>query len=179
MPNFSRTESPAFDVKYPKFSNLASISYFKHWACHTTPGFGSHQFYHLPSFPSPPCSSHLLWVLARISGSWLMFSLSLCPENPSPITACPATSLFRGLWPSVTPVYCSILFSSQPYLDFTLNYPFIHRYIHSPTYPLIHSLTRPVSAGTGLRTTIVWLRAEWKLVRCSETLEFCQASGKG
>ena len=163
----------------PNFQIWHLFHICKHWACHTTPGFGSHQFYHLPSFPSPPCSRHLLRVLAPISRSWLRFPLSLCPENPSPHNCMSSYfSVQRALTIGHSGLpFHFVFFPALPWLHFKLSiHQSIYSFTHLSTYPLTYTPYK--CAGTGLRITTVWSRAEWRLVQCSGTLEFCQLVGK-
>ena len=98
-------------MKYPNFPSLAPISYFKHWAHHTTRSSGPHQFSHLLSFPSALCSSHLLWFLPPASGPLhMLFPLPRTPLTNNcmagsfsvqrALTTCPSTPLPHCFLPS-------------------------------------------------------------------------------
>ena len=134
---------------------------------------------------SPPISSLTPMLQSPLEGpcSYLrvLAQFSFVPLPRKPLTSNCMSSYFSvqralTIGHSGLPFHF-VFFPALPWLHFKLSiHQSIYSFTHLSTYPLTY--TPCECTGTGLRTTTVWSRAEWRLVRCSGTLEFCQLVGK-
>lgn len=172
----------------PVFQVWHLFHIFKHWACHTTPGFGSQSVLSSPIFPLTPMLQPLLVVPCSYLRAFAhVFSVPL-PRKPL-TNNCMSSSFFVQRALAIchsSPLFHFVFFPALPWLHFKLS---THPSIHQPMYPFTHPSTYPPTypsykcTGTGQTENGYCVVESWmeilEVVQCSGKLEFCLSSGKG